>query len=210
MIDTELARVKRAVDVSDSQLFKLRLAARGDVANFRSSVEAAKAEFIASGGGKEVDMEEFRKILRTASNLSSPLKNRLRGDFFNESSLYKKVMHSALSTEQVETLEAFNRQIAEDDLELAVDVYVGKLNRQVPMTAEQREVIAGWIANDLDDISGAEQYLQQVIRYYCSQYDAKKLDQVFDKAQRNALRKLWKSGGRMKNFLKGKGLIGDD
>jgi len=210
MIDTELARVQRAVELSDSQLFKLRLAARGDVSNFLANVEAAKAEFVAKGGGKEVKMERFREILRTASELAGPLKAQLRGDFFGDSSLYQKITRSALHDEQVEMLEEYNRQRQQDELQLEVDIYVAKLNRQVPMTTQQRETVAKWITKDLDSISGDEQYLQQVIKYYCSQYDTKKLDQVFDKPQRKALQKIWKPGERMKNLLKGKGLIRDE
>jgi len=209
-IDTELARVQRAVEVTDSQLFKLRLAAGGDVSNFLANVKAAKAEFVASGGGKEVDSEKYREVMRASARLARPLQAQLRDDFFDDSSLYRKIIHSALDEEQVETLEEYNRQLQQDDLQLEVDIYVAKLNRQVPMTAQQRETVAKWISEDLGSFSGDEQYLQQVIRYYCSQYDTKKLNAVFDEPQQKALQKVWKPGKRMKHFLKGKGLIRDE
>ena len=127
--DVELQRLA-PLNLTETQIEKLRLAASGDVSRFLRLVNQKREE--------TKDRTPDQNTINEIQQILKPLFSRLREGLFAGDSLFQRTIPQILSDEQLSTWNTVQKQQADRRREAHVRLFVAKADLRVAMTAAQR------------------------------------------------------------------------
>lgn len=127
----EVQRIASACDLSDSQIDKLNLAAKGDVSRFFRDLTEVREKTKDYNIRNQAEMQEAWKIM-------SPLYQRSRSGIFSGKSLLKRVVNRVLSADQSDRYDEYNENRRRRTTDAMIHLAVSDLDKLIPLTQKQR------------------------------------------------------------------------
>jgi hypothetical protein len=202
-VDQEILRISRAITLEDAQTSRLKLAGKGDVKRFFDRVDKARRQFLAMQDRLE------RNNLNEAYQLAMPLQQELTAGLFGPKSLLQKSIPSTLDEQQ---MEAWQREIERSDrvrAERAVTLFIAQMQRQVPMTADQRTRLAELLNARVKSVRTTDRYTPYLIQYRMSEVPRETFVKMFDVEQMKAIDHSIRQGQAMGAMVRQRGLLDD-
>lgn len=199
----ELRRINQVVELEETQMTRLRLAGRGDVKRFFDRVETARRKFL------EIQPKLERNNLNDAYQLAMPLQQELAAGLFGPKSLFQKTISSTLDDHQ---LEAWQREIERADrlrAERAIKMTIAQMQRQVPMTADQRSKLSDLLIAKVSGMKTNDQYAQYLIQFRMSEIPRETFAGIFDGEQMKAIDRSIQQGRAMGAMVRQRGLLNE-
>ncbi|TWT56055.1 hypothetical protein [Allorhodopirellula solitaria] len=204
--EMEIDRIGFSTSLLDSQIAKLRFAAKGDIKRFYDDVEEAHRQFHTMQEAGKIGQENINDVYQ----LASPLAQRLNAGIFDEESLLKKVARVCVVGEQAERLRARQKRQIKLQSDAAITLFVATLGRRLPMTQVQRETLMEIAMTNITLPDPTHQYAQYLLMYELSELPQGKLKEIFDETQYQTLKKVYTQGLGMKANLKRMGMLDDE
>lgn len=203
--EMRLRDIDQLCKLSDEQRDRLQLAGAGDIARFERQVAAVRQELV----GKTFDQGKIGEIY---SNKIAPLNQAWQRGVFGDDSLFNKILATTLEAEQAETFDAAIEERRNRQHAVVLRVFVAKLERSVPMTAEQRTALLELLDKHSEPPlrSPQQQYAQYLALYQFSLVPEQALNEIFDEKQRTALKQVRQQGQQYKRWLQQQGLLAED
>lgn len=200
--EMELKEITRICGLAEIQRVKLELAAQGDADRFETSIAQLRDEIV----GKTYDQNEIGEVYQRIQPYALRCQQGLLGD----DSLFRKCLISTLNDDQYAKYgEAqFRRRCVSYDAK--VRLYVGLLERSLPMTHKQRtHLVEHLLANTFPP----KRFGSQDLYYVMAQVSKAPLDELeddFDEAQLKLLRAAFNQGRAYDQFTRQQGYEPDD
>lgn len=201
-VEMELKEIERICGLAAPQRLKLELAAQGDVDRFETSIAHLRDEIV----GKTFDQNEIGEVHQRVQ----PFAQRCQRGLLGVESLFHKCLISTLDEEQFAKYDEaqFKRRRAQYDAK--VRLYVGLLERHLPMTHKQRTLLVNhFLANTFPP----KRFGSQDLYYVMGQVSKAPLDDLegdFDEAQLKILQAAVDQGRGYDDYLKREGYEPDD
>jgi hypothetical protein len=202
-VDQELRRIEQVVELDETQTARLKLAGRGDVKRFFDRVETARRKFL------EIQPKLERNNVNDAYQLALPLQQELAAGLFGSKSLLQKTISSTLDDQQLEVLQ---REIERTDrlrAERAIKLTIAQMQRQVPMTADQRSKLSDLLIAKVGGMKTNDQYAQYLIQFRMSEIPRETFTDIFDGEQMKAIDRSIQQGRAMAAMLRQRGMLNE-
>ena len=196
--EVELRQYHLACKLSDEQMAKLRLAAKGDVSRFFRDVEKARR----ATEGMQPDQANIDKIQQHLQ----PVQLKMSQGLFDEKSLFRQVLGATLSPEQKAELERVNAVRDERTLQAAIRVSISRMQSKVPMTEVQREAFRKLMTEEVLTLKIPRKLQMQAVDYFCWTIDESKIASIFDEQQIAVFKKQAAVAANMKPYLVQQGI----
>lgn len=200
-VDREILRISQAIPLDDAQISRLKLSGYGDVKRFFDRVENARRRFLA------MQPQIRENDMNVAYQLAKPLQRELNDGLIGPKSLLYKSIVSTLDEQQMQVWQQEVERANRVRAERAVLEYIGRMQRQVPMTSAQRTTLAELLLAEVKSIRTNSQYTSQLLSYRLSEVPREKLENLFDPKQMEAIEPLAEQGRELANTLRQRGLI---
>ena len=145
--------------------------------------------------------------MNVAYQLAKPLQRELNDGLIGPKSLLYKSIVSTLDEQQMQVWQQEVERANRVRAERAVLEYIGRMQRQVPMTSAQRTTLAELLLAEVKSIRTNSQYTSQLLSYRLSEVPREKLENLFDPKQMEAIEPLAEQGRELANTLRQRGLI---
>ena len=150
-----------------------------------------------------------RNNLNEAYQLAMPLQQELTAGLFGPKSLLQKSIPSTLDEQQ---MEAWQREIERSDrvrAQRAVTLFIAQMQRQVPMTADQRTRLAELLTARVKSVRTTDRYTPYLIQYRMSEVPRETFVKMFDVEQMKAIDHSIRQGQAMDAMVRQRGLLDD-
>jgi len=203
-IEMEITRIEQATVLEESQKERIRLAGKGDIKRFYDRVDTVCKQF------QELEKNLNRNNINEVFQLTQPLQQELNRGLFGRTSLFHKVVASAVNNEQSETMKTEAKRRQRLKMENVAKIFVAQLGRQMPMTAKQRNEVLSIALANLGSFDADERSSLYLVPYRLSELPKETFESIFDETQLKAFNKTLEQGKAMKGFLKQQGLLDDE
>lgn len=197
-VESELTQIRKACELSDGQVDKLRLSAEGDISRFFRMVEKAKKN--------TENMQPDQAHVQDIQKHLAPIQERMSNGLFDQKSLFRQVLASTLSPDQLAEMERLNDIRTHRSAEAAARVTLSRLQLIVPMMAEQRETYLQLMVEELKKHRVPRRLQMYASEYLCFQMPEEKLKPFLDEHQIAAIKKNSANAIAMKQFLEQQGI----
>lgn len=186
-------------DLSDAQRKKLELAARGDVRKFFREAEAVRAIY------KEAKNDQQK--LNEIAQAIQPIRNKMRGVFFDDDSLLYKALKNTLIGEQSDKYARQQRERRRFKYEAKIEYALVTLEGGVPLREQQRQQFVKLILEETEPPLTFGRQPQYEVFFKVSTIDEAKLEPIFDDAQWRAIKRLLMQAKEMGPNLQSNGFM---
>jgi len=180
--------------LSDIQLKKLRLAARGDIERFLERVEKAHKKFNEVRFDQNRINEVFQEI--------QPLQAKLQAGLFGEDSLFEKTMNKTLTQQQNEPRMQLETERRKFRYQAQIGIALAILENGLPLVDEQREKITKLLEEETQPPKRFSQYDYYYVLLQLTKLPEEKLKGVLDETQWKMLQPYLAQAKGMEQFLK--------
>ncbi|MCH5376048.1 MAG: hypothetical protein JJ992_18925, partial [Planctomycetes bacterium] len=177
----------------------LRLAAEGDVKRFLDEVQKAREKFRAV----RHDQNNFGQVWQDIQ----PLQAKFNSEFFDDSSLFRKVLANTLDSDQWKLYEQRESERRRFRYEANIALAVATLEDGVPLRDQQRQQLVALLLAETEPPEKYGQYDYYVVLYKAAKLPEEKLKPIFDEAQWRALTLTFTQAKGMQAFLRRGGFI---
>lgn len=129
--------LREIVGLQPDQQELLELAGQGDVVRFFRDFE----ELMANHAKTQFTNEEWQEFWRK----TQPLRQRYQQGLHNQQSLFYKVVQLELREEQLHKVREYASQRGARHDRILAKIAIAMIEREIPLTIEQRETLLGWI-----------------------------------------------------------------
>jgi hypothetical protein len=204
--DSELSLTVEALDrtcrLTEAQKEKLRLAGRGDYARFKQEIEQLRSELV----GKSYDQNEMGNIYQRIQ----PLNVRYNAGLLGETSLFSKLVHSTLTSEQRDEYEAAELARRQSIHDAKARLFVANFERSCPLTAKQRDAFVKLVLAETRPAKRSSEYDWYVVVCQVGKIPDQKVTEILDEAQMHVLKKFTAQARGMERHLKQIGVMPDE
>jgi len=198
-LDVILADVQRVCEaanapLSEIQLKKLRLAARGDIERFLERVEKARKKFDEVRFDQNRINEVFQEI--------QPLQAKLQAGLFGEESLFEKTMNKTLTQQQNEPRMQLETERRKFRYQAQIGITLAILENGLPLLDEQREKITKLLEDESQPPKRFSQYDYYYVLLQMAKLPEDKLKGILDETQLKMLQPYLMQARGMEQFLK--------
>jgi len=201
LLTLQVESVERACELSDAQKGKLRLAGRGDMKRFFVSVEEVRKK------AREIknDQNKFNQIWQDIQ----PLQTKLNSGFFDDVSLFYKVLKRTLDAAQSAEYEQREMKRRKFRYETKIGLAVVMLENGMPLRDEQRQKLMKLLVEETEPPKkfGQPQYDYYVVMLQAAKLPESKVRPIFDDAQWRALSQQFAQAKGMEPNLRRSGIL---
>ena len=130
----QISHLEQAVTLSDEQRDTIRLAGLGDIERFLNDFNRISRETTFGSMSQDEWQQVWQKI--------SPLRARFQAGLHSDGSLLAKTTRASLEPDQFQAFEAMEKARHQELYQRYIDVVLTLLDRNVPLTSQQRQQIA--------------------------------------------------------------------
>ena len=205
-IDSQLIlhveEIERTCGISESQKKKLQLAGRGDIKRLFDRVEELRKKFQLVKN----DQNKFNQFWQDVQ----PFQLVFNQGSFGPGSFFSKTLKTTLTSEQVISYQAADRDRRMFQYRSTVEAVIGMLDQIVSFRAEQRQKLVDLLVERkrLPRVFG--QYNYYLVIYQMSQLPEAKLKEFVDEPQLKALNKVFNQARGYEPFLKSNGYLPEE
>ena len=201
LLTLQVESVELACGLSDAQKRKLQLAGCGDMKRFFGSVEENR--------------KMFRKVRNDRNKINQfwqdiqPLQAKLNSGFFDDVSLFHKVLRRTLDSEQFAKYEQQESERRKFRYEAKIGLVVAMLENGMPLRDEQRQRFVKLLVDETQPPRrfGQSQYDYYVVLFQAAKLPENKLKPIFDDAQWRALSQQFAQAKAMERTLRKNGIV---
>jgi len=201
-VDLRIEAADRVCKLTDTQKYKLRLAGDSDLKEFKDRCDSLKQRF----QNAQIPLNDANKIFAEIQPLQQEWSTGLLGD----ASLFAKVFHHLLSSEQFTQLKQEETQRVQVRYRAKIKLAIATVENSIPLTEKQRESFEQLLATETKPPKISGRYDYYVIMVQASRLSDEKLKAIFDEPQMRALKQLFQQVGRIEQVLKQQGVLDDD
>jgi Spy/CpxP family protein refolding chaperone len=194
--------VDRACDLSDEQMAKLRLAARGDFARFERDVQRLREEVV----GKTYDQNKIGEVYQQIQ----PLTKRYREGLLGRSSLFYKVARATFTPEQMANFDEAEAEKRKARHMASVRLFVAKLERRCPMDNAQRTRLVDLFVAETDPPLISSQFDMYVVPAQADRIPQERFRAILDDDQFKMLEISLQQGRGFRQHLIQEGVLADE
>ena len=125
----------------------------------------------------------------------------------NDASLFAKVFHHLLSSDQFAQIRQEETQRQQERFRAKVKLAIATVENSIPLTEKQRESFENLLVAETKPPRISGRYDYYVIMVQASRLPEAKLKAIFDDAQMRALQQLFQQVGRIEQVLKQQGVL---
>jgi hypothetical protein len=203
--DSELTLAIESIDrtchLNSDQMQKLRLAGRGDYARFKQQLDEVRAQYV----GKSYDQNDIGDVYQKIQ----PLTARYQTGLLGNSSLFSKVIHRALSPEQIEEYEAAQADRNKTRHAAKVRLFVALFERTCPLTATQRDALVDVLLANTRPPKRSSEYDWYVVLVQAAKIPDARLTAFLDDAQMKVFKQSMQQARGLEMHLKQQGVLPD-
>jgi hypothetical protein len=201
LLTLQVESVERACELSDAQKGKLRLAGRGDMKRFYAGVEEARKRFREA----RQDPNKFNQIWQEIQ----PLQTKLNSGFFDDASLFYKVLKRTLDAAQTAEYEQREYERRKFRYETKIGLAIVMVENGMPLRDEQRQKFMKLLVEETEPPKkfGQSQYDYYVVMLKAAKLPESKVKPIFDDAQWRALSQQFAQAKGMEQTLRRSGII---
>jgi hypothetical protein len=201
-VDLRIEAADRVCKLSDTQRYKLRLAGDCDLKQFKNQCEQLKQKF----QNTPVPLNDANKVFAEIQPLQQEWNNGLLG----ESSLFAKVFHHLLSSDQFEQLKQEETLRQKERFRAKIKLAIATVENSIPLTEQQRESFETLLVTETRPPRIFGRYDYYVIMVQAAKLPQEKLKAIFDEAQLRALNQLLQQVSQIEHVLKQQGVLDDN
>jgi hypothetical protein len=201
LLTLHMESVDRACGLSDDQKRKLQLAGRGDIKRFFASVEEVRTKFREARN----DQHRFNQIWQDVQ----PLQTKVNSGFFDDVSLFYKVLKRTLGPEQSAKYERQELERRKFRYETKIGLAIAILENGMPLRDQQRQRFMNVLVKETQPPKrfGQAHYDYYVVMLHAAKLPEGKLKPIFDDAQWRALSQQFTQAKAMEPTLRSSGII---
>jgi truncated hemoglobin YjbI len=197
--EIQLAKAEQATELTEQQVQKLKLAARGDTALLSEQIEQLRSELVGQSFPHNDINEPYQRIQQ--------LGVQLRDNLYGHGSLVQKVLNQVLTDEQRAAVAEAEAARRARQHQASLKMMVHSLQQFVPMTSDQRDAFLQLMIDTTTPPRRPHQYQRYLLMYQLNQLPQDKLNEIFDQDQMKALAPALKQGQGYRAMLQQQGLL---
>jgi len=194
--------LKQTVQLTDSQVNKIRLAAQGDIHRF--FVQVAEARY------KTRNMQPNNQQVNEISRIISPIQQVAQKGLLNEESLFESTVNKVLDDQQLELWKAAKAKHIESLYRAILQLQLVQLEHHMPLLAKQREKLIDLTLTRLKGKKVDMQYRFYLIEYAMYGIPKETLNSFLDEPQVEFFQKRGTQAMGWKSMLESAGVKWDD
>jgi hypothetical protein len=194
--------IDRTCNLTEAQKKRLQLAGRGDIKQFYVLYETARRKFLEVRQNPQKMNAFFAEI--------SPLQTKVQSGILDEDSLLFRSLHNTLTSEQWALFEARSRERRASRYECQIEIAVGMLEMNVPLTNSQRRELIGALKKLTRPPRKLGALTHQVVMYQMAHLPDAEIKTLFDEVQWKAVRTQIDNFKGLRDWLKQTGQLPDD
>ena len=198
-VDLRIEAADRVCKLSDTQKYKLRLAGDCDLKQFKDHCDEMKQKF----QNTPIPLNDANKLFAEIQ----PLQQEWSAGLLNDASLFAKVFHHLLSSDQFAQIRQEETQRQQERFRAKVKLAIATVENSIPLTEKQRESFENLLVAETKPPRISGRYDYYVIMVQASRLPEAKLKAIFDDAQMRALQQLFQQVGRIEQVLKQQGVL---
>jgi hypothetical protein len=191
--------IDRSCHLNDEQKNKLRLAGHGDYARFNQKVDDLRNECV----GKSYDQNAMNELYQKFE----PLTTQYQAGLLGSTSLFAKVAHRALTSEQREEYDAAEAERRKTRHAAKVRLFVAILEQSCPLKASQRDALVDLLLKETRPALRSSEYDWYVVIVQAARIPDDKLKSNLDQAQLIYFKKITQQARGMEAQLKQAGVL---
>lgn len=195
----KLDEINRTCDLTESQLAKLKLAARGDIKRYFDQVDAARNKFSSlqnTPGGFEAIWPEI-----------TLLQQKQQQGIFDQGSLLEKTLNQTLTENQRSRYQQVIGERHRFRYEAAIDVALTQVEAQVILRREQHEALVKMLLDETRPPLKYGRHDVQYVKYALSRLPGARLKALLDDQQWRQLQPRLVEGRTLAVILANEGII---
>ncbi len=197
--DLQLDCLESACDLSDAQRTKLQLAARGDVKRFFGRFDEIRERF----GDLANDQQKLNELMQAIQ----PLRTKMSSSFFDENSLFHKVLLRTLDPEQSRKYQEQQHERRRFQYQAKIELALAVMENSVPLRQQQRQQFLTLLLDETEPPAAFGQKTLYEVFYQAGKLDEARLKPIFDDAQWRSIRQMLAQSKRMEASLKTSGFV---
>lgn len=198
----EIEVLKSVVAITELQEKKLKLALDGDIARFFRLVDEARF--------KTRNMQPVNEQVGEISRIISPIQQIVQKGILDDSSLFRNVLESMLTTEQAELWKKETSRRERLINRAIVQVQIVNLEKTMPLLSKQREALINTVLDRLEGKKVIDQYRVYLVDYAMFTLPDSKLKEILDEKQVKFYKGKRSQVEGWKSMLEGQGAKFDD
>lgn len=198
----EIEVLKSVVAITELQEKKLKLALDGDIARFFRLVDEARF--------KTRNMQPVNEQVGEISRIISPIQQIVQKGILDDSSLFRNVLESMLTTEQAELWKKETSRRERLINRAIVQVQIVALEKTMPLLSKQREALINTVLDRLEGKKVIDQYRVYLVDYAMFTLPESKLKEILDEKQVKFYKTKRSQVEGWKSMLEGQGAKFDD
>ena len=197
--DLQLDCLESVCNLSDAQRTKLQLAARGDMKRFFRRFDEIRERY----GDLANDQQKLNELMQAIY----PLRTKMNSSFFDESSLFHKVLLRTLDPEQSRKYQEQQHERRRFQYEAKIELALAVMENSFPLRQQQRQQFLTLLLDEPEPpVAFGQQTLYEVF-YQAGKLDEARLKPIFDDAQWRSIRQMLAQSKRMEASLKTSGFV---